>query len=110
MLPKGRRVSTLLFETSIKSGVRVHSPHFFVVMAKNKAITSSRMAAVAPKKVLPLAVKRNALKRKMMHSLQALLPTIPAGYALLFFAKVGAPELKGPDVTKELESLIKKIV
>lgn len=64
MLNQSNRISPrLAVESALKSEDKIRTP-FFILFKKETELTKDRYAVIAPKKILKLATKRNALRRK----------------------------------------------
>jgi len=64
VLNQSNRISPrLAVESALKSEDKIRTP-FFILFKKETELTKDRYAVIAPKKILKLATKRNALRRK----------------------------------------------
>lgn len=84
MLPRGRRLTRHLAKDAGASRVLARTPHLLL-----KAVPSphTRLSVVVPKRITPLAVNRNRIKRQIASLVAPLLPTLlPRAYFLLVVA------------------------
>jgi ribonuclease P protein component len=113
MLPKSKRVTIRAFEEAMKGGVRIHAPHFFVMVTKAKNEVErdihAKVAVTVSKKVEKLAVKRNRIKRRIYAILRENYRLLPQGTTSLFFAKAGTLTLPLDDYRRELAEICQKI-
>jgi len=100
--PKGRRLRTRReFVAAQQSGVRVHTPHFVLVLAVGpKAEARSRLGVTVTRRVGG-AVQRNRCKRLVREAFRLDAELVPSGIDLLVVAKDGAPTLTLADVQAE---------
>lgn len=106
MLPKNRRIGTVLLKKVIKEGIRVESPLFSMkVLSGEKSL---RFAVVVPKKVSLKAVVRNVLKRRVSHVLRDLSSRLTPSSHVVLTLKRGVEVLSFSTLTHELETLFKK--
>ena len=117
MLKRQNRLSTEEFTKVIEKGRIIHSPLFIVRVLverdsgsdKNSG-SSIHIAAVAPKKVAPTAVLRNAIRRRIYEAVATLnISSVPFSQKVIVFAKNEAiMKSSFKEVQGDLQTLFKK--
>ncbi len=107
MLPKKLRVTTRLFQTSMKHGKVFHSPHLSVRLSPLPQGAESRFAIAVPKAYSTKATERNKLKRAFYKIIEKSFP-LKAGYVVLVFIKKSTKLEDEIELGEELELLLKK--
>jgi ribonuclease P protein component len=100
--PKSRRLRARSeFLAAQATGVRVHTPHFLLVVARSPdAEAPARLGITVTRKVGD-AVRRNRVKRVVREVFRLDPSWLPAGVDLLVIAKNGAPTLGLVQVREE---------
>ncbi len=107
MLPKEQRLNTkdvaLVFGLPRKTS---HTKYFKVIVAQHKKLTQKKYAVVVSKKVAPLAVVRNKIRRRVYNGISKLsISPLPA-QAILVQCSKEAVSLDHITFYKELEKII----
>lgn len=89
MLSKANRLSRREIELIIKNGKSIHSPLFGAkLLYPSGSLNSvSKASFVASKKLFPLAVTRNKVKRKARESFRKIIKEIKPVNAVIFLKK-----------------------
>ncbi len=103
MLSKKKRLTRDEFNRFFSSGTHLHTPTFTCVFSGQSA---THIAVVVPKKVLPNAVDRNALRRRVYNTVESAIKT--TGVYILV-AKKGAAKVHKTDIPNEVRAVIKKV-
>ena len=98
MFPRRKRFPRAKFPVAIRTGRRLSSEHFSIVIPK----TDEGYAVVVPKKMARLSVKRHQIKRRVLAALR----TIPLPKALIIFPYSSVSSVSYQDIKKELTNLI----
>jgi ribonuclease P protein component len=98
VLPRKARLPRVQFPTVLKSGRRLASAHFLVVVGKE----STGYAVVLSKKTAKLSVTRHRLKRRVL----AILRTLPLPPSLIIFPKSSADSVSYKDMKAEIGHLL----
>ncbi len=105
MLPKTSRISRENFSELLKSSKFYHSPHF-ILRVGNAALGRARFGVSVSKKISKKAVTRNLIRRRVYSILNKkiinLFPT-----TALFVAKIGAEKIRGVELEKEIEKILR---
>ncbi len=116
MLSRHNRVSTALCTAILKGGRSISSVHFSLRYLKGEKGAKSgeypRFSVVVSKKVAKLAVRRNALRRKIYGILgeKDFFPTLPPVSALIMVKKDIITEAKDiKEIKTEIADLLAKI-
>jgi len=107
MLPKSHRVPKDIFSVVRKTGTRIFTPSFQFIVQKNTT-TSSRIGIIIPKRIVKLAVSRNAIKRHIREAFQSLQPTFADSIDILCFVKQDCTKKSYGDIKKEMLILLAK--
>jgi ribonuclease P protein component len=100
--PKERRLRTRReFVAAQSSGVRVHTPHFVLVLAKGPDANAPARLGVTVTRKIGGAVQRNRCKRLVREAFRLDRDLLPNGLDFLVIAKDGAPGLRLADVQAE---------
>lgn len=105
MLPREYRLPV---NTTSEQLFSYRSP-YFIGKVFQSSLSRARFGFIVSKKVSPLAVKRNRVKRQVRSIIEELLPRIKPGYDILFIVHTGSLEVK-QEILKEhiLQFLTKK--
>lgn len=119
-LPKSKRLRrSKEFVLAQKTGKRVHSKHFILVVADaaKKALTSApqdpgtvlpaRIGITVTKKCERLAVRRNRIKRMVREVFRHLCDIIKPGKEIIVIAKTGSADLSVSEVRRQLIGALK---
>lgn len=93
-----------LFRTVMKSGGLFSSKHLSLKVIK-EGLLKSEVRVVVSKKVVPLAVSRNLVRRRVGAFFKE---TDPKSIQAIFFAKKGIDKISSEELRKEVNYLIKK--
>jgi ribonuclease P protein component len=85
---------------------REHGKYFSLVIAALPGAEAPKIACVVGKKVVARAVSRNAIERRCREALRPLVPTLPKGLALVFYAKREAREASFSDIARDMRALL----
>jgi ribonuclease P protein component len=100
--PKSRRLRARREFLAVQaSGVRVHTPHFLLVVARGPSAEAPARLGVTVTRKVGDAVRRNRVKRVVREAFRLDPTLLPAGVDLLVIAKNGAPLLGLAEVTVE---------
>lgn len=104
MIPKKNRLNKAIFQEVFKKSKVFHGT--FVSFRINYGeYKISRFSVVVPKAVIPLAVNRNSLKRKMYNSIK-IKPN--SNYIGIITLKKEAKNIKIEEIIKDFEETLKK--
>lgn len=106
MLPKSRRISQAQAKEVFTRGRSSHSPSFTVKTVGTQGDT--RFAISISKKVLPSAVDRNRLRRRIYSAIAKLIPNIRKGFLVGFLVKSEARNMSFADLSVETESSLRR--
>lgn len=106
MLPQSSRITLKQFNLVMEKGNIFHSPLFWVRVLKNQQET--RIASVAPQKVVKLTVFRNKIRRKTYEALRQIKESISNGNYIVVFAKVNLCKHSQKDILNDLKTLFVK--
>ena len=87
-----------MFPTVLKTGRRLASAHFMVVLSKE----AKGYAVVIPKKIARLSATRHRIKRQVFSSLR----TLPLPPALIVFPKSSVSSVSYQDIQAEIKKLL----
>ena len=107
MLSRSYRISVRQFNTIMEKGRVAHSPLFLVRVLSN--MPDTRIAAVAPHKVIKTASARNSIRRKIYASVRTLNIHQVASTHILIFAKAALATSDSKTITTELKALFVKL-
>jgi ribonuclease P protein component len=107
MLPKSYRVPKDVFSVVRKTGTRIFTPSFQFIVQKNSA-SSSRIGIIIPKRIIKLAVARNALKRHIREAFQFMQTKFTDTNDVLCFVKQDCTKKSYEDIKKEMHILLEK--
>ena len=99
MFPRRKRLSREVFSSALKTGRRVSSEHFSVIIPQHN---EHGYAVVIPKKVAKLSVQRHQIKRRVLSALRAL----PLPNALIVFPRSSVSSVSYQDIKIELAKLL----
>jgi ribonuclease P protein component len=100
--PKSRRLRVRReFLVVQGSGVRVHTPHFVLVVARGPIVDAPARLGITVTRKVGDAVRRNRVKRVVREAFRLDRALLPAGVDLLVIAKNGAPTLGLAEVQAE---------
>lgn len=91
-----------------RSVFRVHTPHFYILYIPHPGKTS-KLSPVVSKKVIPTAVGRNAVKRKVRAAIQKQAPKLLGGCIGLIHIKKRAEKADFLQVNTEIAHLFSRI-
>lgn len=103
MLAKKQKIPKKLFGEVIKLGRNFHSPNLSLKLLR--ALAGKKFSFVISKKVSPLAVKRNLLKRRGFAVIKKILGEIKEPATGIIFLKSSAKELNFSQMEKEIVKL-----
>jgi ribonuclease P protein component len=106
MLPRHRRVSTVLFKEIMKDGKSYHTPHLSLRWKHMTAPNQSRFSVVVPKKTEKRAVGRNYTKRVVYTLLN---PYLHKGIMGIFFVKKSFSKEEIPMIENQVKELLKRL-
>jgi ribonuclease P protein component len=89
------------FVAAQTSGVRVHTPHFVLVLSKGPDESAPSRLGVTVTRKIGGAVQRNRCKRLVREAFRLDRALLPNGVDFLVIAKDGAPTLRLRDVQAE---------
>lgn len=101
MFPRQKRFPRAQFPTALRSGRRLSSQHFIVIIPK----TGEGYAVIVPKKIARLSVTRHRIKRQI----SALLEEMSLPTALIIFSRSSLSGVHYQDMKKELIDLLSRI-
>ena len=92
--PKSRRLRARReFLAAQSSGVRIHTPHFVLIVARGPEPSAAARLGITVTRKVGDAVRRNRVKRVVREAFRLDPTFLPAGIDLLVIAKNGAPTL-----------------
>ena len=94
--PEDRLRKTWEFRRVQGQGRKVHTPHFLIIVFPGPHSTTSirsRLGITVTRKVSPLAVKRNRVKRVVREVFRRNRELFPDGYDVVVIARRGSPAL-----------------
>ena len=107
MLSKKKRLTTAVFDQVFKSGKVYHSDNFWLRALK---VDVSRFAVAVSKKVVPTAVGRNNIKRKVYLLIEKIVPLNNQGLGVIVGVKKNIKSLPLTEIESELSFLLKKVL
>ena len=106
MFKKRHRLTAREFDQYFKSGRRVHSPAFTLIY--HYAEGEYKVAMVVPKKVVKTAVKRNLLRRRLLHILRPIIAEHQGIF--IFIAKKNAANGSVAELQAELTEIVGRVI
>ena len=107
MLPSSKRLTAHDVKDIMEKGRVAHSPLFLLRYIPN-AGAPTKVAAIAPVKVVKTAVGRNKLKRKVYEVVRKLYPRIIPGFKIALLAKSPAITSSVATIEADLKDLFAK--
>lgn len=105
MLP---RIYRLPAATRLRRPRSIHTALFLLKYAVSP-VSHSRVGIVVSKKVDKRAVRRNHLRRVVMHALQPLLPQMPTPYDLVFIVKGNSGDVTDKEIGDAVAATVKEL-
>ena len=106
MLPRSQRLSGEQLNLVMEKGRVTHSPFFWLRLLKVEG--STRLAVVAPQKIVKTSVARHKIRRQMYDSMQGFFSLLPSGLSIVVCAKGSVMEAKSEDFGKEMKEIFVK--
>ncbi|MEO8637931.1 MAG: ribonuclease P protein component [Candidatus Taylorbacteria bacterium] len=108
MLPRQRRVSRVLFDTVLKQSRLTSSDFFTLRLHSSLEKFPARIGVSVSKKVSPLAVKRNLIKRRVNSIVQKKENELRDSIIVVLFPKKSILDLSFSDLEKEVVFILRK--
>jgi ribonuclease P protein component len=109
MLQRKRRIPKAFFEKIAQTrGTFLVSEYFSIKIVPVSPSEETRFAGIVSKKVSPLSVRRNAIRRLLYRILMTLYPNIQPGFLVLFSFKPKVNIVEHGILKREIESLLKR--
>ena len=111
MLKSIHRLSTKQFMEVMEKG-RIYTSPLFVMRVLDQGLplrsTLAGISAVAPKKILPTAVKRNRMRRQIYEAVRPFITTLKPGVSAIIFAKKETISASFETIQTDLKQLFLK--
>lgn len=85
---------------------RVKTPRFIIAYTQKNGVKGPKISVSVSKKVAPLAVKRNGIRRKVYAGIPPLLKYIPATTLVLVSVVDKAFDIKREEITQDLKKAL----
>jgi len=108
MLSKNRRIARKQFLGLFQGAKKIHSSHFSLLIKAIGSNNASSFSIIASKKVLPRAVSRARLRRRVYNIIKKQLTNFKPSFEALFIAKAGIQKLSFSELEDEITALIEK--
>ena len=111
MLPKIHRLPLRTeFKRTKYQGKTVSGDYFSLIFHKRTDQAASRFAFIVSKKVHPLSVGRNRIRRLMSEAVKSLLPQIPLNMDGVFLMRKAIVGKKLGEIQDEVEKILSKAI